>query len=168
MNAAALEPPDIHYLNAAQGWFELGDSKSAGEELEHIAAPLRLHPDVLEVRHAIHARAGEWAACFEITSTIVQLDPSRVGAWIDRSNALHFLGRYQAAWDLLTPALAKFPNNVFLPYNIACFACRLDRLDEARAWLKRACALVADGPALKGMALDDPDLEPLRGEISKW
>ena len=107
-------------------------------------------------------------ACLEITSTIVRLDPSRVGAWIDRSNALHFLGRYQEAWDLLPPALERFPDNVFLPYNIACFACRLGRLGEARDWLKQAGALAADKPALKRMALDDPGLEPLWEEMSKW
>jgi hypothetical protein len=45
-----LQPPDSMHLTAAQGWLELGNHEEAFEELEQIDAPLRGHPDVLEVR----------------------------------------------------------------------------------------------------------------------
>ena len=43
------------HLTAAQGWLELGNHEEAFEELEQIDAPLRGHPDVLEVRWGIYA-----------------------------------------------------------------------------------------------------------------
>jgi hypothetical protein len=52
-----LEPPDSHYLQAAQGWLELGNPTEANEELQKITAPNRGHPDVLQLRWQIYAQA---------------------------------------------------------------------------------------------------------------
>jgi hypothetical protein len=38
------------HLDAAQGWFELGNHLEANEELEQITAEYRAPPEVLEVR----------------------------------------------------------------------------------------------------------------------
>ena len=51
------------HLEAAQGWLELGNHEEANEELELIDAPLRSHPDVLEVRWGIYAKVKNWEAC---------------------------------------------------------------------------------------------------------
>ena len=48
------------HLTAAQGWLELGNHEEAFEELEQIDAPLRGHPDVLEVRWDIYASIEKW------------------------------------------------------------------------------------------------------------
>ncbi len=45
-----LEPPDSLHLRAAQGWCELHAFSEADAELDNIAASLRAHPLVLEVR----------------------------------------------------------------------------------------------------------------------
>jgi hypothetical protein len=45
-----LEPPDSLHLQAAQGWGELHAFGEAEAELDKIAASLRAHPKVLEVR----------------------------------------------------------------------------------------------------------------------
>lgn len=55
-----LNPPDSIHLEAAQGWLELGNHEEAFEELERIDAPLRAHPDVLEVRWDIYAEVENW------------------------------------------------------------------------------------------------------------
>jgi hypothetical protein len=55
-----LEVPDSHFLNAAQGWLELGDWEEAKEELEHISAPNRAHPRVLLVQYWVYSRATRW------------------------------------------------------------------------------------------------------------
>ena len=52
-----LEAPDSHHLRAAQGWLELGDWQSANAELENISPQVRVHPDVLEIRWHIYAKA---------------------------------------------------------------------------------------------------------------
>ena len=63
------------HLEAAQGWLELGNHEEANEELELIDAPLRSHPDVLEVRWGIYAKVKDWEACLHIAKAMVKLDP---------------------------------------------------------------------------------------------
>ena len=45
---------------------ELGNHEEANEELELIDAPLRVHPDVLEVRWLIHQKVENWELCENI------------------------------------------------------------------------------------------------------
>jgi hypothetical protein len=70
------------------------------------------------------------------------------------------LNRVQEAWDTLLPIAEKFPHVPAVAYDLACYACRLGRLAEAREWLGRVFE-GTDGNRWKLMALDDPDLEPL-------
>jgi hypothetical protein len=48
--------------------------------------------------------------------------------------------------------------------NLACYACQLGNLKQARDWLQKAIDL-ANTKEVKLMALSDPDLEPLWKEI---
>jgi tetratricopeptide (TPR) repeat protein len=153
-----LQSPDTHHLSAAKGWLELGNHLEANEELDNISPALRAHPDVLEVRWHVFAAAQKWEMCLEIGSTLVAMVPNRPETWRHRSVALHKLKRTLEAYDHLQPALAKFPKDWAVHYDIACYACRLGKLDEARAWLEKAFSL-GDAKQLKQMALDDPDLE---------
>src|SRR5262245_36922608 len=66
-----LEPPNSHYLNAAQGWLELGDCQSALDELEFIDKVMQSHPDVLSVRCDSYAAAMKWPAAVAIAWTLV-------------------------------------------------------------------------------------------------
>jgi len=63
----------------------------------------------------------------------------------------------------LLPVVDKFPDQYIIRYNLACYACQLGNLKEARDWLKKAIDM-ADTKEVKLMALNDPDLEPLRQE----
>ena len=85
----------------------------------------------------------------------------RVG--IHRSFALHELKRTQEACDLLVPAAALFPKEWLIRYNLACYSCQLGDLEEAGKWLSIAFSL-GDAKHVKLMALNDPDLKPLRTE----
>ena len=62
------------------------------------------------------------------------------------------------------PAAEKFPGEPVIAYNLSCYACQLQQLDQARTWLKRA---IASGQKenIKKMALADDDLKPLWAEI---
>jgi hypothetical protein len=60
----------------------------------------------------------------------------------------------------LRPAAEKFPNEWQIHYNMACYACQLGEIEEARALLARAVEL-GDADKMKLMALDDPDLAPM-------
>lgn len=159
-----LEPPDSHYWNAAQGWLGLGDWRAAAHELAQLGADQQQHPEVLMVRWAIEAAAGQWEASLDTASALIQVAPEQVFGWLHRSYALHELQRTPEARDNLLPVLERFPDDATLRYNLACYECQLGRLDLARQWLDRAFALDGAGQ-FKRLALTDPDLTPLR-EVS--
>ncbi len=80
------------------------------------------------------------------------------GLW--KSIALHALDRVQEAFDLLVPVVDKFSHVPAMAYDLACYACRLNRVDEAWGWLEKV--IEADGTdRFRAMALGDLDLKPL-------
>lgn len=161
-----LEPPDSHHLKAAIGWLELGNHIEANAELERITASVRAHPDVLELRWQIYARAEKWEACLDIGQALVKTDPKREHGWIHRSVALHRLKRTQDAYGQLEAAAQLFPQSWHVRYDLACYACQLRMHDHAWEWLTDAFEL-GDEKALKLMALEDRDLEPFWAEIGE-
>jgi len=155
-----LHQADRFHLNAATGWLGLGDFVSAHNELEQISPPMRVHPAVLLTRCEIYSAAGKWDYVVSIAETLVQQIPQLDEAWIQRSFALHELKRTQEAFDLLLPAVERFPELWVIRYNLACYCSQLGRLEEAMEWLERAIDLAAEED-IRAMALDDYDLEPL-------
>jgi len=161
-----LLPPEIHYLNAAEGWFELGNCHEALRELDRLAEGEQGRLEVLALRWSILAGCGEWLKCFEVAERMVSVSPKQVLGWIHRSYALHELGRTEEARESLLPAASQFPKDQTIPYNLACYECRLGNLEIAMDWLKRALKLPS--PArLKAQALKDLDLQPLWKKISQ-
>jgi len=157
---------DQRHLNAAQGWFELGDHLEANEELEQITAEHRAHPAVLEMRWQIYAKAKKWEAALDIASALVQMVPELPLGWVHRSYTLHEMRRTEEARDNLLRVVDNFPEDPIMRYNLACYECQLGRLEQAKNWLEKAFA-IADPKKIKLMALEDPDLEPLWREIGK-
>ena len=150
---------DQRHLEAAEGWLDLGLPLEANEELEKIQAQLRGHPDVLELRWHIYAKEKKWDACVDLATTIIKLAPDRSDGWIHRSFALHELQRTQEAFDQLLLMVDKFPKVWTVPYNLACYASRLQQFDEAKKWLKQAISL--DKATVQAAAIEDEDLKPL-------
>jgi predicted Zn-dependent protease len=159
-----LEPPDIHYCRAAEGWLELGNHREAHAELEKVRATYWEHPLVLMVRWKVCARAGQWHLAVNIAQAVLDLEPEKPFGWIHRAFALHELRRTQEAWDGLLPVAEKFSDEPLIPYYLACYACRLGRLSEARSWLAKAFE-AGDRDQVRSMALHDPDLEPLWNQL---
>ena len=155
-----LELQDQRHLDAAQGWFELGNCMEATEELEQITQEMRGHPSVLEVRFHVFAAAKKWDYAAEIAKAISEFVPDNSFGFIHQAYSLHELKRTQDAWNVLLSVVDKFPKDYIIRYNLACYACLLGNLKAARAWLKRASDL-AGTKQIKLMALKDADLEPL-------
>ncbi|MDB6018341.1 MAG: hypothetical protein JWR19_2830 [Pedosphaera sp.] len=162
----SLTPPDTHHLSAAQGWLELGNPLEATTELEQITPLFRTHPDVLDLSWQINAKSGNWDSCVEIGHALVKTAPDQPENWIHRSYALHELKRTREAFDWLEPAAALFPKVWLIPYNLACYSCQLGNRDDALKWLT-ATFKRGGKKAVKLMALQDPDLQPLSAEIKE-
>jgi hypothetical protein len=74
------------------------------------------------------------------------------------------LKRTKEALAVLLPMADKFPDQYIIPYNLACYCCQLGELKESLQWLGKAIDL-AGKKEIRLMALEDPDLEPLRKQI---
>jgi tetratricopeptide (TPR) repeat protein len=157
----SLEQADKVHLNAAEGWFGLGDLVSASDELEKITPAFRAHPAVLLMRCKIYQAAKKWGYLIEISQTLIEQLPKLAEAWIHRSYALHELNRTREAFDLLLPAAKKFPKLPVIPYNLACYACQLGKLEDAMKQIEQAIDLADKNNDIRLDALEDPDLEPL-------
>jgi tetratricopeptide (TPR) repeat protein len=162
-----MEPLDLNdgrHLEAAHGWFELGNCLQATEELNQISPQMRGHPDVLVVRVAVFEAAKRWEYAAEVARAITEFAPESPFGWIHCALALHELKRTREARDLLLPVVDKFPDQYIIRYNLACYAAQLGDLKAARAWLEKAFEL-NHSKDVRRTALEDPDLEPLRSAI---
>jgi tetratricopeptide (TPR) repeat protein len=161
-----LEPPDNFALSAALGWLELGNAGEALAELDHISPSNQPHPAVLETRFAVLAELKQWDEALVTANELVRVLPNKAGGWLHRAYALRRAsgGGLPQAWDALLPAAEKFPKQFLIAFNLACYACQMQRLDDARHWLKRAAEIGTEAKTLE-MALADVDLEPLWPEL---
>ena len=162
-----LEPPDSHYVSAATGWLELGNGPEAAAELAGVSPSLALHPAVLQVWYEIHAHANRWDLAFEAASALARATPDDPDAWTKLAYATRRKpgGGLPPAKEILAAARQRFPSEVLIAYNLACYECQLGHLLQARDLLRAAFKL-GDAAHLKRMSLRDPHLEPLRPEIT--
>ena len=161
-----LEPPDLFHLSAALGWLELGLPAEAEAELAKISSENQRYPDVLEIRWALLAQAENWAEALKAAQVLIEVAPKRSSGWLHRAYALRRApgGGIEKARDALLPAQEKFPHDSTIPYNLSCYACQMNHLDEARDWFHRALK-IGGKEKIKNMALADEDLRPLWNEI---
>lgn len=162
-----VEPPDSHRLNAAQGWLELGNAAEAALELAGISPSIEAHPDVLELKWEIQAKQHQWETACGLAFELIRSAPHRCSGWIQRSFALHELKKTAEAYELLLPAVKRFKTVHTVPYNLACYCCQLNRMEEARKWIGAAIE-IAGLEVIRGMAANDPDLAAMRHEILQW
>ena len=161
-----LGPPHIHFLSAAEGWLGLGNVAEAKAELARMSRRYLKHPQVLEVRWAIHAQEQDWKEALAAARALIECAPELAFGWVHQAYSLRRVadGGLQPAWDALFPAMEKFPKDPIIPYNLACYACQMQQPAKARILLTRAMAL-GDPAQIKRMALKDSDLEPIWAEI---
>jgi predicted Zn-dependent protease len=164
MNDLSLS--SVRHLEAAQGWLGLGNWREARAELINIPAQLQSHPEVLQVRWAIHAAAKEWKSAAEVAEAFRKARPESPFGFVHLAYALHEMKRTQEAQNVLLPVVEKFRDEFIIRYNLACYACQLGDGAAAWTWLEKSMAL-NDPDEVKQMALNDPDLEPLRTQFRK-
>lgn len=168
----------------------MGNLREAELELRHLSKESRRHPDVLEFLWLVHSRKDEWDNAARVAEELKRKAPDRASGWLHHSYALRRSsgGGLEASCAALRPACEMFPDEPVIPYNLACYACQLDRLDEARAWFAKALKaeekqagktvglLLEAAPqeisssatsGIKRMALRDDDLKPLWPEIER-
>lgn len=147
-------------LDASEGWAQLGDWKSADEELAQIEAPYDNDPGVLRLRVEFQSVLERWESVIPFAQRLANIDPGDSYPFYRWAYALHELKRTQEAWDTLIRVVDRFSDEWVIPYNLACYATQLGNLSAAREWLAKAFTL-GDAVALRSEAKKDPDLAPL-------
>lgn len=158
-----LEHPDNFLFAAAVGWSELGNPREAVSELREMTPQGRDCAEVLELLWQLHAELQEWPESLQVAERLVEVAPDRPFGWIHRAYSLRRTpgGGLNAAWHVLRPTADQFPEEQIIPYNLACYAAQMNRLDESWSWLQRAMEVAKDIAAVKNMALQDDDLRAL-------
>lgn len=163
-----LEPPDCHFLDAATGWLMLGNLAESRAEFQQLQPSLSEHPLVLDFEWRLLAQEERWLEAAAAGERLLRVNPDDVNAWVNRSYALHELRRTREAFDQLLPAAGRFPKEMIIPYNLACYTCQLGDLAAARRWLDRALAFSENAQQelhRLQSALEDPDLQSLWPEL---
>jgi predicted Zn-dependent protease len=166
MAGLSLPPEAAFHVKAAVGWIELGSAAEARHELESLDPAFREHPDVLEAWWPVLVEERNWPDALISAEKLVAAAPEREAGWVQQSFALHELKRTAEAYERLIQVAERFPEAYVIPYNLACYQCQMKNGAAALKWLKRA-AEVADWKTIRAMALQDPDLEPLREEVTR-
>src|SRR5881409_3892596 len=119
----ALRRVDAVHLEAAQGWLELDNHLEAHAELKRIGPQFATHPDVLELRWKIFAKAQRWETCLEIAETLTDVAPRRSLGWLYLAASLNSLHQAEEAYQTLADVVDDFPDNPAILYQLACYAC---------------------------------------------
>ena len=103
----------------------------------------------------------EWAKARDMATRLTDEFPNEPGFWLHLAYATRRAegGDMEQALKVLDSVLEKFPKEWMIPYNMACYLCQLERLDEAKPRL--AEALEIGGKGIRAAALGDEDLMPL-------
>lgn len=161
-----IQPPDKHFLLAAQGWLELGNQSEAFMELRKISSQFSGHPDVVKTHWQLYDQIRGEEGVRVIAEIISELDLGDMVRHLDQTRNSRTAKRATAVDRFLPIGPLRLPLLFAVPYNLACYACQLGNLKEAWEWLQIAVEL-CDIQEIRSLALNDPDLEPLWEQIKE-
>ncbi|PTX99372.1 hypothetical protein DB346_16075 [Verrucomicrobia bacterium LW23] len=134
----------------------------AEEELRQVEPERAGDLDVLSVWQSLWCVTRRWPEAAEVARRLCDMEPNN-GDWpIQLAYATRRASSIEEAERILRDARERFPRESTIVYNLACYACQQDRLDEARTLLRTAFEMNASHYRL---AQTDPDLAPLRAEL---
>ena len=145
-------------LAEAVGYLELGMLQDSWDSLEEIPAEERHLPPVLQVRMEIYRHMEKYEGMATMAEHLTKHFPEEAQYWISLAYAQRRYLNLQTAERTLLEAFTRFPEEATIPFNLACYACQLGRLDEAREKLAKAISME---PAFKETALEDEDLKAI-------
>ena len=148
-------------LSHAKGYLELGMLAEAAAELDRISAPENTGLDFLAVRLALLQEQQDWPALRDLARDYARRAPEEPAVWVTWAYAARRADSIPEAQKILLAAIPHHPTNGTIQFNLACYACQLGDLTEARHHLDLAIALDKEFAAAAAI---DPDLAPLRAQ----
>ena len=160
-----IEPEYMRIVTRVHGYVELGMFTEADEEWNEVPVDVRNEPVALAVRLEILRGLKQWAAMQVIARSLAERDPGNPQWPILWAYATRRAESVQAARLILLDASSHHPGEAIIPYNLACYECRLGNMDAAENHLRAALKLE---PKCRAMALEDDDLTPLRDLLKHY
>lgn len=157
-----MNTEDKQKLRAALGYIELGMLKEAAGEVSTLAPETRDGLDALILRLELAQRGEAWTKAERIAKKLATLQPDEPDWSIALAYAARRAHSIEVARKILAQAVSRFPREAVIHFNLACYACQLGEIPEARDSLRRAFAL--DRTYIV-TALKDQDLRPIWPEI---
>jgi predicted Zn-dependent protease len=114
------------------GYLELGMLQDAWDSLEEIPAEQRHLSPVLQMRLEIYRRMEKYEGMATIAEHLTKQFPEDAQYWISLAYAQRRYINLQTAEKTLLEAQKRFPEGATIPFNLACYACQLGRIDEAK------------------------------------
>lgn len=156
-------PDDVVWrLQKAEGYLDLKLVDRALHELTHVPLEHQSSTPYRTLRARLAFAQHDWTLAAELSRALRDENPSDAGLWINLAFAVRRCVGIDAAKEVLLEAVNRFPSEALIPFNLACYECRLGRNDLARVWLEKAFAIE---PAYRETAQDDDDLRPLWPEL---
>jgi len=152
------------HVDAADGWLSLGNHVEASAELGKVQSKNGRHPDVLQARWLVCAKAEKWDVCLDLATAITQVAPERRLGWLHRAHSLGKMGRISEAKEVLLSAARQFHPDCAISFYLAGYCTQLGQVKEARDWLGQAIEAQHDDKELRRLklrSLDESELELL-------
>lgn len=150
--------PEKH-LSYAVGYLDLGLVAEARAEIEQLPHDALDAPETLGLRLEIAMADSSWSEVLPLAEQLVGHDAKQERPWVAWAYALRELDRTPEAQEILLAGRRMITRpTVLVDYNLACYACLLGELDDARALL---ADVIARDKSWREMAKDDPDLAVL-------
>jgi tetratricopeptide (TPR) repeat protein len=132
----------------------------AGEEVDAPAGTLVFVRDPAVRRAAVAHEAGTTLLCVGGRPG----KPFRISTWEYSRRALKQVeaGDRDGAVRIMAEVLAERPDDARALYDVACFESLAGRREDALEHLRRA---FGRDPSLRELAVDDPDLDPIRDAL---
>lgn len=151
-------PPEKH-LTYSLGYLQLGLIEEAREELSALPPDFLASPPALSVRLEIAMASENWDEVIALAPELVGHDATQERPWVAWAYALRERERIAEAQETLLAGARLVPNpSPLVAYNLACYACLLGDLAEAKRLLAN---VFARDKSWRDVARDDPDLAPL-------
>lgn len=155
---------DKMHLRAASGYTELGMFKDAEAELDQISPDFRQLPEVLSARLHVYSGMKHWELMQGVAERLMRNDPANAQWPISYAYATRRARSLEVAKQILIEAVRRHPQEMMIPFNLACYECQLGNMDSAEDYLKTVFTME---PKMRLVALEDPDLKPLWGSLKE-
>ena len=147
-------------LERADGYMDLKMWSHARAELEVVDERLRDCAPCTQMCLRLNMEQKAWRTAADLAHQLCERIPDEPMFWVQHAYATRRCEDIGAARAILEEALHRFPQEVVIRYNLACYACLHGRMAVATEMLREVFQL---DKTFRALAREDQDLEPLWG-----